>query len=575
MADNRRSIQRPQRRRKNAPAQDIGNDPIMKVIPLGGLGEIGKNLTAFETDDDMILVDCGLMFPDSDMFGIDAVIPDFSYLIEHQQKIRGLFITHGHEDHIGGIPYLLKQLNVPVYGTKLSVGLLENKLTEHGLAKKAKLNIVRRGAVIKVKGFTVEYIINNHSIPDSAGLYIKSKEGHTVFHTGDFKIDYTPVDGQQIDLQRIAQIGSEGIDLLIADSTNATKPGFTASETSVGQSFVQLFKGVKKRIIVATFASNIHRVQQVFDTARLYRRKVAISGRSMQNVVTVGKELKYLKFNDNILIDLNDINQYPDEQIVLLTTGSQGEPMAALSRMAAQEHRQVRITENDYVIISATPIPGNEKTVANVINDLFKLGAEVVYQGAADIHVSGHACQEELKLIQALVKPKYFMPAHGDYRMLTCHANLAIEMGMPKKNAFVLEIGDVLEIGKKEARKKGTVASGITLVDGLGIGDVGNIVLKDRKRLSEDGLFIIVCTMNKDGLISGPDVVSRGFVYMRESEELLAEAKSISKQAILAHTGNVYDYNAIKTDIKNGVEKYLFSKTKRRPMILPILMYVR
>lgn len=564
------------RKNYNGQSRKNNTDNVgFKVIPLGGLGEIGKNFTIIECEDDIVIIDCGIKFPDGDMFGIDLVIPEFSYLDDKADKIRGIFITHGHEDHIGAIPYFMKKYGtVPIYGTKLTMGLLANKLAEHGLTKKADLHIVKYKSIIKVKGFSVEFVTTNHSIADSSALYVKCKGGK-IFHTGDFKIDLTPVDNQQIDLGRMAQIGKEGVDLLISDSTNAEKAGYTPSESTVGKAFESLFSGVKKRIVVASFSTNIHRVQQIFDVAKMYRRKVAISGRSMTNVVSVAKELKYLKYKNNIVIDLKDVDKYPPEQVVLLTTGSQGEPMSALARMASGEHRQLRITKDDFVIISASPIPGNEKTVANVISDLMKLGADVVYQGASDVHVSGHACQEELKIIQALIKPTHFMPCHGEYKMLHKHAEIARMMGISDENIFVMENGNVLEINGKESKVTGSVDAGITLIDGLGIGDVGNIVLKDRKKLSEDGLFTIVATLNQNGLVSGPDIVSRGFVYMRESEDLLNEAKLICTKAINKHTDNFYDYNAIKNDIKNVLEKFLYDQTKRRPMILPILMYVK
>ena len=544
-----------------------------KVIPLGGLEEIGKNFTVFEYEDDIIIVDCGIKFPDVDMFGIDLVLPDFSYLDDKAHRIRGLFITHGHEDHIGGIPYFLRRFpNVPVYGTRLTIGLLKNKLIEHNLDKKANVNVVNFKSVITVKGFTVEFVITNHSIADSAAFYIKCKGG-SIFHTGDFKIDLTPVDGQVIDLARIAQIGSEGVDLLIADSTNAAKKGYTPSEKTVGESFSNLFSNVKKRIVIATFATSIHRIQQIFDAAKNNRRKVAISGRSMLNVISVAKELKYLKFKDNIIVDLKDLSKYQPEQIVLLTTGSQGEPMSALSRMASGEHRQLSVNENDLVIISATPIPGNEKAVAFIISELMKFGAQVVYQGARDVHVSGHACMEELKIINALAKPKNFMPCHGEYFMLRSHASIAESMGMKPDQIFVLKNGDILEISKEKSAVIGAAPSGNVLIDGLGVGDVGNIVLKDRRRLSRDGLLIVVATLDENGLISGPDIVTRGFVYMRESEELLSESKLLCEKTINKHLDSIYDYNSIKNDIKTELEKLLYERTRRKPIVLPILMY--
>ena len=579
--DNKNKIQRNNIQRKATKNQKKAENNVsningkLKVIPLGGLGEIGKNLTVFETEEDIILVDCGLKFPDENMYGIDIVIPEFTYLIEKRNKIRGLFLTHGHEDHIGAIPYLLKQINIPIYGTKLTMGLLKNKLVEHKLDESTKLHIVKRGHTVHVKGFSVEFVTSNHSIPDSCALYITSPYGK-VFHTGDFKVDYTPVDNQQINLQRMAAIGAQGVDLLIADSTNAEREGATKSEASVGRTFMSLFKeGIDKRIIVATFATNVHRVQQIFDAAKKFKRKVAISGRSMVNVISVAKELKYLKFNDNIMIELNEVDNYPPERVVILTTGSQGEPMAALSRMANGEHRQFKISNEDFVIISATPIPGNEKTVAEVINSLFELGAEVVYQGAEGIHVSGHAQKEELKLMHSIIKAKYFMPAHGEYKMLSKHKELAMELGMKEENIFVMKNGDILEIGPEKDNIKGEVPNGMTLIDGLGIGDVGNIVLKDRKKLSEDGLFIVVVSLTKERVVSGPGIVSRGFVYMRESEELLNGAKEIANKVLDKYKDRLFDYNSIKADMKYDLEKYLYDSTKRRPMILPILMYVR
>ncbi|MCL1913828.1 MAG: ribonuclease J [Eubacteriaceae bacterium] len=544
----------------------------MKIIPLGGLEEIGKNFTLVECEDDIIIIDCGIKFPDIDMFGIDYVIPDLSYLEDKGHKIRGLFITHGHEDHIGGIPYFLKKFpNVPIYGTKLTIGLITNKLVEHRIDKKTTMHTVSFGQIANVRGFSVEFIPTNHSIADSAMFYIKNKAG-SLFFTGDFKIDLTPVDGQIIDLARIGQIGLEGVDLLVSDSTNATRKGYTQSEKTVGESFDVLFTNVKKRIVVATFATSIHRIQQVFDAAKQHRRKVVISGRSMVNVVGVARELKYLKFKDNILLDIKDLPKTHPEQVVLLTTGTQGEPMSALSRMAYGEHRQLSITEKDLVIISASPIPGNEKSVANIISELMKLGADVVYQGAGQVHVSGHGCQEEMKLIHALVKPKYFMPCHGEYHMLRTHAQLAESMGMSKNNIFLMQNGDVLQLDTESAKISGSVPSGIVFIDGTGIGDVGTIVLKDRKRLSQDGLLIIVATLDDHGLISGPDIVSRGFVYMRESEKLLSDAKNLCERVIKMNYFGYSDYSSIKNTIKFELERFLYDRTRRKPLVLPILM---
>lgn len=574
---NRKNIQKRNSKDNKAKIKkttEVKHREKLKVIPLGGLGEIGKNLTVFETDSDIIIVDCGLKFPDEEMYGIDSVIPEFTYLLEKKNKIRGLFITHGHEDHIGSIPYLLKNIDVPIYGTRLTIGLLERKLEEHG-PDNADLHVVKAGDVIKVRGFSIEFIQSNHSIPDSCCLCIKAGD-YTVLHTGDFKIDFTPVDNQQINLQRIAQIGCEGVDLLIADSTNAEKEGHSKSEANVGRTFMQLFNNARnKRIILATFATNIHRVQQVFDAAKTYNRKVALSGRSMVNVVAVAKELGYLNFSNKTLIDLRDVDSYPPKEVIILTTGSQGEPMAALSRMAKGEHRQFKISKNDCVIISAIPIPGNEKMVADVINGIIEMGADVVYHGEDNIHVSGHAYQEELKLMNTIVKPRYFLPAHGENKMLAMHKNLAIELGMNEENVFVMKNGEVLELSEKGARIAGEVPNGLVMIDGLGIGDVGNIVLKDRKKLSEDGLFIIVVSMTREKVVSGPGIVSRGFVYMKESEELLNGAKDIVNGILKRYEGRMFDYNSIKADIKSDIERYLFEKTRRRPMILPVLMYVK
>ncbi len=542
-----------------------------RVIALGGLEEIGKNFTVFECDDDIIIVDCGIKFPDDEMYGIDFVIPDFSYLEGKEDKIRGIFITHGHEDHIGSIPFFIKRFgNKPIYGTKLTIGLLGNKLTEHNLDKNANLHVVHYGSTITVKGFTVEFITTNHSIADSSALYIKCKAG-SIFHTGDFKIDLTPVDNQRINLARMAQIGTEGVDLMLSDSTNAEKKGYTPSEKTVGDSFNLLFSQAgKKRIVIASFSTNIHRIQQIFDTAKKYKRKVAVAGRSMLNVLGVAKELKYLKFNDNILIDINTLGQYQDEQIVLLTTGSQGEPMSALSRMANGEHR-VKLSSNDFVIISATPIPGNEKTVAEVTNNLVRLGATVINSGSDYVHVSGHACQEELKILQGLIKPRNFMPCHGEYKMLYAHAQLAKKMGLPEDNIFVMQNGDVLEIGEGYSQIVNKINVGITLVDGAGIGDIGNIVLKDRKKLSEGGLFVVAATIGNNRLISGPDIISRGFIYVRESTGLMNEAKTLCQDIINSLLAQNADISTIKSEIKSSLDIFLYGKTLRKPIVMPII----
>ncbi|MCR1897959.1 ribonuclease J [Irregularibacter muris] len=548
----------------------------LKVIPLGGLGEIGKNITIFEYKNDIIIVDCGLSFPDEEMYGIDLVIPDFTYLIKNKNRVKSVVLTHGHEDHIGALPYLLKEVNVPVYGTRLTLGLLENKLKEHGLLRSSDLRIVKPKDEVQMGGFKVEFIRTGHSIADSVALAIKC-EVATVVHTGDFKIDYTPIDEQVIDLHRFAELGQEGITLLIADSTNVERPGYSVSESTVGRTFFDLFQGVDSRIIVATFASNVHRVQQVINAAVHYGRKVAVSGRSMVNVVSVASELGYLNIPEGTLIDVNDIGKYAESEIVIITTGSQGEPMSGLSRMSISEHRKIEISKGDLVIISATPIPGNEKTVAQVINQLFKLGANVVYEKLAEVHVSGHACQEELKLIHTLVKPKFFLPAHGEFRMLMQHAMLAQNLGMPKENTFVSETGAILEIDHESAKITGRIPAGQTLVDGLGVGDVGNIVLRDRKHLSQDGLIIVVVTLNKDkgGVVAGPDIISRGFVYVRESGDLIEEAKSVVKDALSkCQEKQITEWSTIKSAIRDSLRQFLYEQTKRKPMILPIIMEV-
>lgn len=548
----------------------------LKIIPLGGLGEIGKNMTVVEYKNDLIVIDCGLMFPEEEMLGIDIVIPDITYLIKNKDKIRAIVLTHGHEDHIGALPYVLKQINVPVYGTKLTLGLVENKLKEHGILKDADLRCVKYGDVVKLGNIEVEFIKTSHSIADSAALAIKTPIG-TIVHTGDFKIDYTPIDGDVIDLARFAELGKAGVLLLMADSTNIERPGYTMSERTVGETFQNIFKQAKGRIIVATFASNIHRVQQIINAAVSYNRKVAVSGRSMVNVVDVATNLGYLNIPDGTLIDIGDINHYPENKIVIITTGSQGEPMSALVRMSTSEHKQVDIIPGDMVIISANPIPGNEKLVYRVINQLFKRGADVIYKDLADVHVSGHACQEELKLIHTLVKPKYFIPVHGEYRHLKQHALLAQKLGMKEENIFLLDNGSVLEIDRKTARVAGSVTAGQVLVDGLGVGDVGNIVLRDRKHLSQDGILTVVVTLSKEtgGVIAGPDIISRGFVYVRESEDLMDKAKEIVKDTLSkCEEKQITDWATIKSNIKESLRGFLYEKTKRKPMILPIIMEI-
>ena len=562
---------------KPAPGKSKAEPKPIKVSFLGGLNEVGKNMTLFEYGEDMFLVDCGLAFPDQDMLGVDLVLPDFTYVERNADRIRGIVITHGHEDHIGGLPYLLKVLNVPVYGTKLTVGLIQGKLREHGLLNSASLNVINPGDVITLGGFTVEAIHVNHSIPDALGLAIRC-EGGTIVHTGDFKIDTTPVDGGMMDLGRLAEIGQEGVLCLMSDSTNAERPGFTESERKVGESFETLFrKAGNNRIIVATFSSNIHRVQQIMNVAASLGRKVALVGRSLENVVSISAELGYLNVPEGIVIDINMINRYPADKLVIITTGSQGEPMSALTRMAFSDHRKVEIHPNDYVIISATPIPGNEKTVSRVVNELMKLGADVVYEKMYEVHVSGHACQEELKMIMGIVKPKYFIPVHGELKHLRKHAGLALSMGIPKENILIADNGRVAEISKKALRCTSTVPAGRVFVDGYGVGDVGSVVLRDRKHLAQDGLFIVaVCIDRESGMIvSGPDVVTRGFVYVKESEELINAAREVAVEAIEAQTdGGYFDWNSIKASIRDEISHLMYERTKRSPMILPVIMEV-
>ncbi len=548
----------------------------LKIIPLGGLNEVGKNMTVFEYKDDIIIVDCGSSFPNDDMLGIDRVIPDITYLLKNKTKIRAIVVTHGHEDHIGALPYILKEINVPLYGTKLALALVEKKLKEHKLLSDVQMNIVSPKDIIKLGKFSVEFIKTSHSIADAVSLAIDTPLGK-VIHTGDFKIDYTPIDEDSIDLHRFAELGKEGVIALLADSTNAEIPGYTMSERTVGKTFENIFKNIDTRIIVATFASHIHRVQQIINAAYIFNRRVAFSGRSMINVANIAIELGYLKTSEGMIIDINDINKYPDNEIVVITTGSQGEPMSALSRMASSEHRKIDIHNDDVVIISATPIPGNEIRVSNVINLLYQKGAHVIYESLADVHVSGHACQEELKLIHSLIKPKYFIPVHGEYKHLKSHASIAETLGMSSKNIFVTDNGKIIEISEENAKISGTVNSSNVLVDGLGVGDVGNIVLRDRKHLSEDGLIIIVVSISKkDGsIISGPDIVSRGFVYVRESEGLIRGAKLVVREALKkCEENNIMEWAILKAAIRDALKEYLYERTKRRPMILPIITEV-
>ena len=557
--------------------EKIFKEPKLKIIPLGGLHEIGKNITVFEYENEIIVVDCGLSFPEDDMLGVDLVIPDITYLEKNVKKIKGLVITHGHEDHIGSVPYLLKKINIPIYATKLAAGLIRNKLEEHKLLRSTKLIEVMQGETIKLgKNFKVEFIRSSHSIPDSVMLAITTPAG-TVLHTGDFKVDYTPIDGKLMDFGRIAELGNQGILALMSDSTNAERKGFTMSESSVGEVFDKLFLHCTKRIVVATFASNVHRVQQIVNSAVKYNRKIAVCGRSMINMITTARELGYIECPENIFIDIDMIKNYTDEQLVIITTGSQGEPMSALTRMAAGDHRKVKITPNDLIIISATPIPGNEKYVSKVIDDLMQIGAEVVYSSLEDIHVSGHACQEEQKLILALTKPKYFIPVHGEYRQLIAHSETAQSMGIDKDNIIMLTNGRVLEIGENGAAFTGTVPSGRVLVDGLGVGDVGNIVLRDRQHLSQDGLIVIVLTMDSQTgeVVAGPDVISRGFVYVRESENLMDDVKNVVRHEIKkCEEKGIRDWSTIKSTTRENLRDYIFAKTKRNPMIIPIIMEV-
>lgn len=547
----------------------------LKIIPLGGLGEVGKNITVIEYNDDIVVIDCGLIFPEDEMLGIDMVIPDITYLLKNREKVRAIVLTHGHEDHIGALPYVLKKINVPIYGTKLTLGLVENKFKEHNITN-AKLNIIKPNDIISLGCFNIEFIKTAHSIPDSVALAIHTPIG-TVVHTGDFKIDYTPINNNMIDLHKFAEIGSKGVLALLADSTNVERPGYTMSEKTVGATFNDIFLMADQRIIVATFASNIHRIQQIVNSAVLFGRKVVVSGRSMVNVINVALELGYLNIPDGTLIDINDMNNFPYNEIVVITTGSQGEPMSALSRMAYSEHRKLELVPGDLVIISATPIPGNEKTVSRVINQLMEKGANVIYESLADVHVSGHACQEELKLIHTLVNPKYFIPVHGEYRHLKRHAQLAEELGMDKENIFIAQNGSVIEFTPDSAHFGPSVTSGNILVDGLGIGDVGNIVLRDRKHLSEDGLIVVVVTISKqDGtVIAGPDIISRGFVYVRESEDLMEESRAVVKEVLDECVKNhITDWATLKSNIRDGLRGFIYEKIKRNPMILPIIMEV-
>ena len=548
----------------------------VRIIPLGGINEIGKNITAIEYKNDIVVIDCGLKFPDEDMFGIDMVIPDISYLIKNKERIKGIFLTHGHEDHIGALPYILKQLNMPIYGTKLTLGIVETKLKEHGLLTTTELNRVKPRDVVKLDSVSVEFIKTNHSIADSVAIAIHTPLG-VVLHTGDFKVDFTPIDGEPMDFGRFAEIGKKGVLAMLSDSTNVEKPGYTMSERVVGENFERIFDKATGRIIVATFASNVHRIQQIIDASVKYNRKVAVSGRSMENIVAVAVELGYLNIPEDTLVGIDQINKYNNNQISIITTGSQGEPMSALARMANSEHRKVNIIEGDTVIISATPIPGNEKLVSKVINQLLQKGANVIYKALAEVHVSGHACKEELKLMQCLVKPKFFIPVHGEYRHLKQHGELAMTLGMPENHIIIPENGGIIEVTRNSIRKNGIVPSGQVFVDGLGVGDVGNIVLRDRKHLSQDGILTVVVTLSRDSneVVAGPDIISRGFVYVRESEGLMEDAKELVKNALFdCEDKNITDWVTIKGRIRDELRSYLYEKTKRRPMILPIIMEI-
>ena len=549
----------------------------VRIIPLGGLNEIGKNMTVFECCNDMFILDCGLAFPDMDMPGVDIVIPDFTYVEGNKDKIRGIVITHGHEDHIGGLAYLLKKINVPIYGTRMTLGLIEGKLEEHGLLKQAKLIEVEPRTTVRMGCIAVEFIKVNHSIPGAVGMAIHTPAG-IIVHTGDFKVDFSPIDDEIIDLARFGELGSRGVLALMADSTNAERTGFTCSERTVGGSFEKLFKRAEgKRIIIATFSSNVHRVQQIIDQAKNYNRKVAVFGRSMVHVIEKATELGYLKVPKGIMIDIDEMNRYPDDQIVLVTTGSQGEPLSALTRMAMNSHKKVTITPNDFIIISAKPIPGNEKYVTRVVNELMKSGAEVIYESMYEVHVSGHACQEELKLIQALTKPKFFIPVHGEYKHLVKHAEIAKSMGMPSDHIIISKIGDVIETDGNSMRIVSQVPAGRVMVDGLGVGDVGSIVLRDRKHLSQDGLIIVVIGIERaaNAVVAGPDIISRGFVYVRESEELMDEARSVMTTVLdNCNARDLKEWGTLKTKLRDVLSDFIYAKTKRSPMILPIIMEV-
>ena len=548
----------------------------LRIIPLGGLGEIGKNITAIEYEDEIIVIDCGISFPDEDMYGIDLVIPDIKYLLDNKDKVKGLFLTHGHEDHIGAIPYILKQINMPVYGTKLTIGLVESKLKEHDMLSKTNLIPISPGESIKLNKLIIEFIRVTHSIAESCALAIHTPIG-IVLHTGDFKIDYTPIDGKVMDLNRIAQLGQEGILLLMADTTNVERAGHSLSEKIIGETLNRIISNANGRVIVATFASNIHRMQQIADASMMYNRKIVFSGRSMENISNVAMDLGYLHIPEESIVGIEDLNRYPSDKITIITTGSQGEPMAGLSRIAYGSHRHISIEQDDLFIISASPIPGNDKLVSRVINQLYRKGVEVIYEDLEDIHVSGHAYKEELKLIHTLVKPKYFMPVHGEYRHLKHHSDLALKLGMDKSNVFTLETGQVLEISQDKAIATEKVHTGVVFVDGIGVGDVGNIVLRDRRDLARDGMVTIVVAINKEtySIVSGPDIITRGFIYARESEGLIKKIKDVAKEEIeICLENNIIEWKVLKSGVRKSVEQLLYHKTKRRPSVFPIIMEV-
>ena len=548
----------------------------IRIIPLGGLGEIGKNITVVEYKDEIIIIDCGIAFPDADMYGVDLVIPDVNYLLDNRDKVKGIFLTHGHEDHIGALPYVLKQINVPVYGTRLTLGLVENKLQEHGILADCTLNVVNAGDIIKLDKLSAEFVRVGHSIADACAIVVHTPIGR-VIHTGDFKIDYTPIDGEVIDLERFAKLGGQGVLLLMMDSTNVERTGFTISEKVIGESLNKLFYKASGRVIVASFASNIHRIQQIANSSVLHGRKIAFSGRSMERISAVAMELGYLHIPPEFIITIPELHNYPDDKVTIVTTGSQGEPLAALTRMATGTHRSIQIQKDDFIIISASPIPGNEKFIYKVINELFKKGAEVIYNTTEEIHVSGHACQEELKLMHTLIRPKYFMPVHGEFRHLKQHAQLAEKLGMNPERILIGETGQILEVSPSECKLAGRVQTGAIMVDGLGVGDVGNIVLRDRKHLAEEGILTVVVTIEREtySILAGPDIITRGFVYMKESNELISEARDIVRKELEQCLDNkVKEWAVIKTCIRNSLSQFLYVKTKRRPIIIPIIMEI-